>query len=53
MVRSVNRVAQFLLILNYQSGFKWAVRVAMIAHRASPRNCAFFFMFLILTTEWQ
>ena len=42
MVRPVNRVAQFLLILNYQNGSKWAVKVVMIAHRASPRNCAFF-----------
>ena len=41
MVRPVNRVARFLLILNYQSGSKWAVRVVMIARRASPRNCAF------------
>ena len=47
MVRPVNRVAQFLLTLNYQSGSKWVARdVMMIARRASPRNRALFLYFL-------
>lgn len=46
MVRPVNRVAQFLLTLKYQSGSEWVVRDVMIARRASPRNCALYLYFL-------